>query len=66
MPKIIDKRFEGSIRVTVSKNEVRLWLCNEKGESIFRFKFIGEVHGKNNEFVVIGEKEVNRGWPVGI
>jgi len=58
MPEIIDKQFKGTIRVTVSKKEVRLWLCNEKGESIFRFKFIGEVHGKNNEIMVIGKKEV--------
>jgi len=57
MAKIIDKQFKGTIRITASKKEVRLWLCNEKGESIFRFKFIGEVHGKNNEFMVIGKKE---------
>ena len=53
---MIDKQFEGNIRVTVSKNEVRLWVCNYKGENIFRFKATGKVYEAGKDITVLPEK----------
>ena len=55
MKGIIDKEFEGNVKITASKDEVRIWVCKE-GKSIFRFKFLGDVHGVDNEFIVIGKE----------
>lgn len=55
MGKDVDKEFEGNVRIVASENKVQIWVCKE-GRSIFRFKFIGQVHGTNNEFVVIGKE----------
>lgn len=38
------KDFKGNISVSVSENEVRVWVCNERGENIFRFKATGKVY----------------------
>ena len=55
MDKVINKEFEGNVKVTISDNEVRLWVCKE-GISIFRFKFFGKVYGKDNEIVVFKKR----------
>lgn len=47
------KELEGNILVTISDNEVRLWVCNEKGENIFRFKAIGKVFAAGNDVTII-------------
>lgn len=52
--KVKRKEFEGNVKVTVSEREVRLWVCNEEGLNIFRFKAIGEVHSQEDGVVVIG------------
>lgn len=53
---MIDREFKGNVRVTASNNEVRVWVCNEEGQNIFRFKAIGKVFldlaGK--DYTVIG------------
>lgn len=56
--KPIQKEFKGNILVTITENEVRLWVCNEKAENIFRFKALGKVHESisGNDVMVIGEK----------
>ena len=54
--KHIRKEFKGNVLVTVSENEVRLWVCNEKGENIFRFKAMGKVHQGNQDIMVINER----------
>lgn len=51
----IDKEFEGNVKIKISGKQTQIWICKE-GKSIFRFKFIGDIHGLNNEFVVIGKK----------
>ena len=57
MAKVINKEFEGNVKIVVNENEVKIWVC-KGGKSIFRFKFLGDVHGSDNEFIVIGKKEV--------
>lgn len=57
MADVIDKTFEGNVKITVSEDQVRIWVCKD-GISIFRFKFLGNVHGSDHEFVMIGKKEV--------
>ena len=52
---ITKKEFEGNVLVTVSGEEVRLWVCNDKGENIFRFKALGEVHQGGNDIMVIAK-----------
>lgn len=34
--------FTGNVKVTISKNEVRVWVCDKKGCQ-FRFKAMGKV-----------------------
>jgi len=34
--------FAGNVKVTISENEVRVWVCDEKGCQ-FRFKAMGKV-----------------------
>ncbi len=52
-------------QVTVSDNEVRVWMC-EEGVSVFRLKAFGKVHlseynnGKQVE-IVITKEEVKNG-----
>ena len=54
------REFIGNIKVTISKKEVRVWLCNENGCQ-FRFKAMGKVVKSNNikmnDIMVIAEKE---------
>ena len=54
------KEFYGSMCVTVSEHEVRLWVCNDKGQSMFRFKAVGSVYAGEDGVVVI-ENDLNRG-----
>lgn len=55
MPKIDIERdeFEGNIKITISKNEVRLWVCKD-GISVFRFKALGKVYKSNDSIVILG------------
>jgi len=46
------KEFKGNILVTISNEEVRLWVCNENGQNIYRFKAMGKVY-KTEDFVTI-------------
>lgn len=50
------KEFEGNVLVTVSEEEVRVWVCNKKGENIFRFKALGKVYKGQQDIIVIGSK----------
>lgn len=52
---VINKEFKGNILVTISKHEVRLWVCNEEGQNIFRFKALGEVYNSDQDTTVIGK-----------
>jgi len=36
--------FEGRVRIAVSENEVRVWVCNDQEQCIARVKCIGEVY----------------------
>jgi hypothetical protein len=54
---MIRKEFKGSMLVTVSDNEVRLWVCNDEGQNIFRFKAVGEVHQGGNDIIVVAKQE---------
>lgn len=50
------KEFTGNISVSISENEVRVWVCRG-GENIFRFKALGEVHMGGNDIIVIGNRD---------
>lgn len=52
---IKNREFEGNVKVTISDNEVRLWVC-KKGVSIFRFKAIGQVFSGENDVIIIQGK----------
>lgn len=47
------KEFEGNILVTISENEVRLWVCNQNGENIFRFKALGQVYSAGKDITIL-------------
>ena len=49
------KEFKGNVLVTVSEQEVRVWVCNEKGENIFRFKALGKVYKGDSDITMIGK-----------
>ena len=51
--KLIRKEFQGNVVVTVSEDEVRLWVCNSEGQNIFRFKALGEIHSGGSDIMVI-------------
>lgn len=36
--------FKGNVKVTVTEHEVRVWVCDETGQNIFRFKALGDVY----------------------
>ena len=36
--------FKGNVAISCSEKEVRLWVCNDEGVNVFRFKFIGNVY----------------------
>ena len=55
--KVGRKQFQGNIAVSVSDNEVRLWVCNDQGKNIFRFKATGKVHKDEHDIIVIGGQE---------
>jgi hypothetical protein len=55
MSKITQKEFEGNILVTISEREVRLWVCNNEGRNIFRFKAIGNVYSQDNDVIIFGK-----------
>lgn len=42
----VDRKEFGmvNVEITVSDNELRLWACNENGESVLRIKAQGKVH----------------------
>jgi hypothetical protein len=49
------KEFDGHVAVSISENEVRVWVCDtEIGMNIFRFKAIGKVHHGEQDVTVIG------------
>lgn len=56
--KLVSKEFKGNVLVTVSEHEVRIWVCNYKGENIFRFKALGEVRQGGNDIVVFANKHM--------
>ena len=51
--KTIRKEFQGNIKVTISEREVRLWVCNQRGENIFRFKAQGQVHYGGTDVTIL-------------
>ena len=47
------KELKGNIAISISDNEVRLWVCDDDGVNILRVKALGKVHvseSKDNEF----------------
>lgn len=51
--KIRKKEFVGNVLVTVSKQEVRLWVCDDKGQNIFRFKATGQVYDGEYGIIIV-------------
>lgn len=45
MKDMVDVEFPGNVRVTRTQHEIRIWVCNDQGQNIFRFKALGEIHG---------------------
>lgn len=54
------KEFKGNVKVTILDNEVRLWVCNEEGMNIFRFKALGKVYEGQQDITVIGRLSEER------
>ena len=50
---IEQKEFKGNVSVSVSEHEVRVWVCNEIGVNIFRFKAMGKVYDGDQDTTVI-------------
>lgn len=48
------EELKGNIAVSVSDNEVRLWVCNDEGMSIYRFKALGKVYKASDGEIIIG------------
>ena len=53
--KIENREFEGNVKVTISENEVRLWVCNDKGANVFRFKALGKVYRSGQDVAVLAK-----------
>ena len=51
------REFKGNVAVSISEDEVRVWVCNDRGENIFRFKALGRVHKGVQDVTVIGAME---------
>jgi hypothetical protein len=54
--KYTKKEFEGNVAISMSDNEVRIWICKD-GQSIFRIKAIGKVYKGETGVIVIGKSE---------
>ena len=52
------KKFEGNILVTISDNEVRLWVCNQNGENILRFKAMGKVYKAGQDITILSNNQI--------
>ena len=50
---VVQEEFQGNVRVSVSEHEVRIWVCNEEGMNIFRFKALGKVYDQGKDIMVI-------------
>jgi hypothetical protein len=48
--------FEGNVQITISEKEVRLWVCNQNGENIFRLKACGFVTKSNKDITILPYK----------
>ena len=53
--KIVEKEFDGHVKVTVSDNEARLWVCNSQGICVFRLKAIGKTHVGEHDVIVVSK-----------
>lgn len=51
------KELQGNIRITVSQNEVRIWVCNKKGQNIFRFKAMGKIFEAEDGVVIMQDQK---------
>ncbi len=51
------KSFTGNVAVSISEEEVRVWVCDQLGKNIFRFKAHGKVHRGSQDIVVLGETD---------
>ena len=52
MGKIQEYKFKGNVKITISENETRIWVCDENGCK-FRFKVFGNTKKVNDmDFVV--------------
>jgi len=40
---IKEREWDGHVKVTVSEQEVRVWVCNKKGMSVLRVKAMGKI-----------------------
>lgn len=57
--KVERKEFEGNILVTISDDQVRLWVCDQRGVNIFRFKAMGKVYKAGQEITVMPNNMFN-------
>ena len=53
--KVEKRECHGNLMVSITENEVRIWVCNDFGENIFRFKALGKVSKSKQDVIVIGE-----------
>jgi len=53
--KLEQKEIQGNVAVSISDNEVRLWVCNSDGQNIYRFKALGRVYRTSDGVITIGK-----------
>lgn len=52
--KVDRKEFEGNVAVSISEDDVRIWVCDDHGKNIFRFRALGRVYKGQQDITVIG------------
>jgi len=53
-PKITRREFEGNVKISITDQEVRIWICKE-GVSVFRIKAMGKVYSDKTDVVVLNK-----------
>jgi len=47
------REFDGHVQVDIRPDEVRLWVCDSKGQCVFRLKARGKVHKGVQDIMVM-------------
>ena len=56
--KVLEEEFKGNVLIKSSDKEVRIWVCDENGNNIFRFKAMGMVYKNHGDVMIVTRAEV--------